>query len=420
MFLNRKSPLPPPHSCVIVAKCLAACLLALQGCVLTAAAGEPTGAPITGRPVAGFAKLDSAVLKHLQRWSIPGASLTIARKGRIIYSRGFGYADAEHKVPVQPDSLFRVASISKSLTAVGVLKMCQDTKLRLDSKVFEVLDNMQSPGRQPDPRRNDITVRELLQCSGGWVKDDPLFEPKLRDIAIACGGKFPPELADVLAYASTTKLDFQPGTEYGYSNFGYALLGAVIERTSKMSYEDYIKDKVLMPMGITRMRLGKTVSPAVGEVRYYPAPGDTEYYSLLSSAKKLVPWEYGGSFLMELIGPAAGWIASTPDLVRFASAIAGETPGTPLTADTSKLMFAKPDLPCWRDKQGYFASGWEVYSSPSGQMFSRIGGMPGAVAFVVHKFDGTSWAVAFNSRSTDQAKMMNEFKKLVWQSIAAR
>jgi hypothetical protein len=83
-------------------------------------------------------------------------------------------------------------------------------------------------------------------------------------------------------------------------------------------------------------------------------------------------------------------------------------------------MFAKPDLPTWHDKQGYFACGWEVYSSPSGMMFSRIGGMPGAVAFVVHKFDGTSWAVAFNSRSTDQATMMNEFKKLVWQSLSVR
>jgi N-acyl-D-amino-acid deacylase len=395
-------------------------VLALFYCVIIASASGPAKMPVTGRVVAGFEPLDAAVLAHLERWSIPGASVAIAKRGHVIYSRGFGWADREHKVPVLPDSLFRVASISKSLTSVGVLKLCQDKKLSLDTKVFDVLTDMQSPGRQPDPRRKDITVRELLQCTGGWYKDDPFFAPTLREVAIACGGKFPPASDDVLRYWSTTKLDFQPGNEYGYSNFGYDLLGKIIERTAGVPYEDYIKNNVLKPMSLTRMQLGKTVSAAPGEVRYYPAPGETEDYTFLSSEKKLASWEYGGCFLMEMIGPAAGWIASTPDLLRFTSAIAGETPGTPLTPDSTKLMFAKPDLPTWHDKQGYFACGWEVYSSPSGMMFSRIGGMPGAVAFVVHKFDGTSWAVAFNSRSTDQATMMNEFKKLVWQSLSVR
>lgn len=377
---------------------------------------------MTGQPLAGMEQLDREVIQHLRRWSIPGASLAIARNGRLVYARGYGLADTEKKLALQPDSLFRIASISKSLTAVAAFKLVQDGKLKLDAKVFEILNDLKPYGSSKvDERIEKITVRDLLQCSAGWYKIDPLFEPQqLRSAAAACNSGFPPELSQVLRYWMASPLDFDPGTSYGYSNFDYALLGQVIEHVSGKSYEKYLLEDVLKPMGISHMRTGRTLSACKGEVHYYPCPGEPRDYSLFSQKKELVSWEYGSGFALELVKAPAGWVSSTIDELRFVSSVATERNGAPLNKETAQVMFARPQLPNWKDKHGYFACGWEVYVSPSGMMFSRVGSMPGSVSFVVHKFDGTSWAVAFNSRSCDQASMMSEFKKIVWRNIASQ
>ncbi|MBL8210872.1 MAG: beta-lactamase family protein [Bryobacterales bacterium] len=120
----------------------------------------------TGTAVAELAGLDAAMQTYLKEGKTPGGALAVSRGGKLIYARGFGVMETERNTPVQPDSLFRVGSVSKPVTAMAALRLVQDGKLRLEDGVVTLLG---LPASQiADPRWNEITVRHLLQHSGGW------------------------------------------------------------------------------------------------------------------------------------------------------------------------------------------------------------------------------------------------------------
>jgi CubicO group peptidase (beta-lactamase class C family) len=144
--------------------------------------------PITGKAVPGFEEFERAVVKVIQDDHIPGAAIAFVKDGRLVYARGFGWANEEAKQPIQPTSVFRLASISKSFTGIGILKLIQEKKLCMEQKVF-ARPNSPSPstdsgscsqpilhlnpikcsGCQLDQRIYDITVQDLMQMSGGWI-----------------------------------------------------------------------------------------------------------------------------------------------------------------------------------------------------------------------------------------------------------
>src|SRR5262245_36123915 len=98
----------------------------------------------------------------------PGGALAVAKDGRLVYAKGFGLGDVVNKAPVEPTSLFRIASLTKPITAVAVLRLAQEGKLDLDAKAFALLDLKAPDGATVDPRLAEITVRQLLQHTGGW------------------------------------------------------------------------------------------------------------------------------------------------------------------------------------------------------------------------------------------------------------
>ncbi len=141
---------------------------------------------ITGVEVPELAAFDKLMSRFIAEHGIPGGSLAIIKDGRVVYARGFGYADRKTKAPVEPTSLFRIASISKPFTAVAILQLVERGKLRLDDKPFELLGLKPYAGKdaKPDPRLKQITVLELLHHTGGWdsIKS---FDPMFRSVAIA-------------------------------------------------------------------------------------------------------------------------------------------------------------------------------------------------------------------------------------------
>jgi N-acyl-D-amino-acid deacylase len=137
---------------------------------------EPQAKPlvISGDEVPQFAAVDAWVQEFMQSKKIPGGSLVIAVDGEIKLSRGYGFADREQEEPVQPDSLFRIASISKPITAVAVLKLVGEGKLKLDDKIVELLKLRNEDVRDYDPWWNDITLHHLLTHTGGWDRNRQL------------------------------------------------------------------------------------------------------------------------------------------------------------------------------------------------------------------------------------------------------
>ena len=172
--------------------------------------------PISGIAVPGMGSYDKAVTELVRKYTIPGGAIAVVRDGKLIYARGFGYADVEKKTPVQPDALFRIASVSKPITGVAIMKLVEEGKLKLDDRVAPFIAHLTpAPGAAVDPRWEQITIRHLLNHTAGWDRArpdggfDPMFRPAIA--AAAVGAPAPASAETVIRYMKGMPLDFNPG-----------------------------------------------------------------------------------------------------------------------------------------------------------------------------------------------------------------
>ena len=193
------------------------------------------GAPAPAKPVGPADAFDPAIERFMQDRAVPGGALAVVKDGRLVHARGYGWADRDRQDPVNPTSLFRIASVSKPITAIAILQLAGRGRLDLNARVFGLLqlESRIPKGRTLDERWKRVTVRQLLQHTGGWDRDrsfDPMFRP--GPIAESLGEPAPASAGAVIRYMLGQPLDFDPGTRHAYSNFGYCLLGRVIEQIS--------------------------------------------------------------------------------------------------------------------------------------------------------------------------------------------
>lgn len=383
-------------------------LLVLVSLLLSRSAAEevyriPDG-PLPIRPPAEKQELnefDRTMLREMQDRGAVGAAIAVTRAGKLVYARGFGYADLQDNVPVQPTSLFRIASISKTITAVAVLQLVQRKQLALDGAFVDVLKftPVLEAGREPDSRMRQVTIRHLLNHSGGWDRDEA-FDPmtsETRKKAAASAGVADDEVRPehIVCYMLGQPLDFDPGTKYAYSNFGYCVLGRVIEEVSGQTYEEYVKEHVLAPLGIREMRIG-TTTPQADEVTYYkpriqndqPQPG--AYVSANTAAGPIDVYESMG-----------GWIASVVDLAKFVSAFDAPSRCKILSSRAIDAMFARPVGLLGLDatgqpKQKYYGFGWNVSYVSAGPTIYHAGGLRSTTGAVFRRPDGMNWVVLMN------------------------
>ena len=362
----------------------------------------------TKDPVAALAKaFDPLVKKFMHERGVPGGALAVVKDRKLLYARGYGWADRDKKISAQPDTLFRIASVSKPFTAVAVFKLITRGKFSVDTKAVELagIEPLLADGAKRDARLDRITVRQLLQHTGGWDRDtsgDPMF--KAVPIATLVGEAPPAGPRAVIRYMLGRPLDFDPGTRYAYSNFGYCILGRIIEKISGQSYESFVHENVLKTAGITRMKIGSTREQAEGESRYYTV--DTkEASNVFPDGPRKVPWPYGG-FHLEAMDAHGGWIASAIDLVRFAAAMDDPEHSSLLKPESLKEMFNPPPAPVSRREDGvlnsiFYGCGWQVRpTTKTGRInFWHNGSLPGTATFLARRGDGISYAVLFNQRS---------------------
>jgi len=344
--------------------------------------------------------------RFVSKNKIPGAALAVAKDGRLLYARGFGWSDRESKIRVQPHSLFRIASISKPITAVAILRLVDQSKLKLDDKAFAKLPHkpLQRKGAKLDPRLNQITIRHLLQHRGGWDRAqsmDAMFQPVRIARAL---GKAPPASADdIISFMRGWPLDFNPGSRYAYSNLGYNVLGRVIEQATGRSYCEYVRAEILKPLGITAMRIGRTLPAgrARDEVRYHARGGRAGFSVMARNFGTRVPRPYG-AWHLEAMDSHGAWIASAIDLVRFGSALEKFEKSKILSPKSIATMtegvadFDRKGKP----KPTFYGLGWFV--RPVGKKTNRwhTGSLDGTAALLVLRHDGLCWAALFNTRST--------------------
>jgi N-acyl-D-amino-acid deacylase len=348
---------------------------------------------------------DREIQTFMEPRGIPGAALAVVKERRLVYAKGYGWADREQKVAARPDSLFRIASISKPITAVAVMQLIERGKLKLEQPAFQILGSEFCRTSAVDTRLDKITIRNLLDHTGGWDRDksfDPMF--RCKTIAEKQGVDCPPSPKEIICYMLGQSLDFDPGSRYAYSNFGYCVLGRIIEKVTGLPYEQYVKEKVLAPLGITRMRIGHSRESGPSEVKYYTPDAETAK-SVFD--KSTVPWPYGG-FYLEAMDSHGGWLASAVDLARFAAGLQDPSACPILQSSTLSMMYERPAAPVSRDASGkpnssYYGCGWMVrpVGSKGKANYWHNGSLPGTYTLLVRRSDGLSWAVLFNQRMDD-------------------
>lgn len=375
-----------------------------------ALAQKPDGRrlPITGAADPRLSSFDDLMTSFLKERKVPGAALAVTRRGKLVYSRGFGYADVEKKEAVAPAALFRIASVSKPITAAAVLRLAERGRLGLDDKALDHLKYRPhlEKGASFDPRWKQVTILQLLRHTGGWDRDrsfDPIGIP--MEIARSLGIKPPVRPEHIVRYMMGKPLDFDPGKRYAYSNLGYLLLGRIIEAVSGKPYETCVRDEVLAPLGIKRARLGKALlaDRVRGEVHYYDSERRSGPAVTGPHVGEKVPLPYGAENF-EAFEAHGGWIASAVELVRFAAAFDDPIRCPILKPKSLETMWSRPEGLAGHTKKGkprstYYGCGWDVRPvGTTGKASTwHSGYISGSEALLVRRWDGLDWAVLFNT-----------------------
>jgi CubicO group peptidase (beta-lactamase class C family) len=337
-----------------------------------------------------FPEAEKVINSFLRKWSIAGASIAISKDGKLIFAKGFGLVDTVSRKATQPYNQFRIASISKLVTAIAVMKLKEEGKLNLEDKVFGLDGILNDPyfAYPKDKRVYDITVAHLLAHEAGWSQryGDQMFMPIL--VSEKMNIKPPVNTKAILRFALDKRLQYTPGQGRAYSNLGYSILGLVVEKVSGMAYEKYCQQEILEPLGIYDMSIAGNLQSerAPNEVTYYENSGVVLKPSIYGTGELVTP-RYGGNDIRSL-GGAGAWIATAPDLMRLLLSVDGFGTKPDILSDQSIQFMTDVS-------NGFAPVGWKA-TVMDGNWY-RTGSFPGSAGMMKRQPDGTAWVVLFNS-----------------------
>ncbi|GAB4126132.1 MAG: hypothetical protein OHK0045_01720 [Raineya sp.] len=357
--------------------------------------------------------IDSMAVAFLKQWDLQGMSIAITKNEELVYAKGFGFADKERNVVAKPHHLFRIASASKLLTAVAIMKLVEEEKFSLESKVFGADGLLKRYNHWiKDTTMYQITIRHLLTHTAGWrnqLRTDPMFVPVL--VAQILNRPSPISFEDTMEFMLSQRGVFKPGSFYDYSNFGYCLLGKVIEEVTGKHYEKYVQEQILAPIGITRMRIGKNrySERFAHEVKYYTAPHTPQNLSIYNP-KDSASRAYEGNNI-EVLGAAGGWIASSVDMLKLLTAIDGWDRKKDLLKKKSieEMTLHQPDsLAISR------ALGWKQITP---EKWWRTGNLASTNISLTRRNDGYAWVAITNTGSWRASFFPYEIEAMMQRAI---
>jgi CubicO group peptidase (beta-lactamase class C family) len=353
--------------------------------------------PLTGHSAsAQFQPLDDAVMRTLKTYGIAGGALAVVRQGKLVYARGFGHSDLAQPRAATPDTLFRIASVSKPITAVAILRLIQDgaklpgktTKLTLDTRPFgEIFAAGQ--GSAAKQKLNTITVRHLLEHRSGLNSDLGSID----------------SLDQVLNHE--TPVTGTPGGPSFYLNGNYRVLGSIIEKVTGKPYQDYVREKLFQPLGLGRIAISAALPAGSPHV-------ESRYYDCISSFNRMNDWSKPAERRSGLAADAGDWVKGPPmryassswaaavvDLLRFVCALDGSRAGTRPLDETHFQLIATGATDA-ATTNSYYGLGFAVGRHGDGTFDLSHGGyLPGGTnASLIRRADGISIAWMLNGDSS--------------------
>lgn len=296
--------------------------------------GARAGEADAPRPV------DAIVRAAMQQRKTPGAAVGIVRDGVLEVSRAYGYADLELRVAARPDHLFEIGSVTKQFTAVCVMLLVEEGKVRLDAPAADYVEGL-------PPAWGAVTVRQAMNHTGGL----PNYTAQP---GFSWGRDYTPET--ILALVKDKPLEFAPGERMAYSNTGYYLLGRLIANVSGMTYGEFLTERILRPAGMSRTRLSER--EVIPNRAHGYTLGDT-----ITNAPMV---------LNVTAGAAGAMLSSVEDMAKWEAALANRRFLSP--ASYERLW-----APTRLNDGGYspYALGWVVYERKGRRVMTHAGGTAG-------------------------------------------
>jgi CubicO group peptidase (beta-lactamase class C family) len=362
-----------------------------------------------------LAHCDATVQQFMQRWHVLGASVALAKDGKLVYERAFGYADVARTTPLQPYHLLRVASLSKSVTALAIMKLVEEGKLSLSHPVFGpdgYLSSAAYTREIRDARLYRITVQQLLEHTAGWDRSigcdgygscDPVEFP--THVATVMGVANPVGDSTLIRYMLRQGLNFEPGARFAYSNTGYLVLGKILEAVTHQPYETWVREHVLQPSGVLEAHLGHNL-PIARLERESDYQSAYHMPSCYNPAQQ-VPAAYGG-YQLEAMNAHGGWLFSARDLVRLLLATDGFASRPDLLSAATLRSMTEPSA-----KNSYYAKGWMV----KGGNWWHTGCLDGAASQLVRTAGGYTWVILLNTNN-GSGQFWKELDALGWKWLA--
>ncbi|MEI9981483.1 MAG: serine hydrolase domain-containing protein [Edaphobacter sp.] len=329
-----------------------------------------------------------------QQFSVPATSIAISRDGRFVYDEAIGMGDRQRLIQVQQNSLFRIASVTKPITSVTIFSLIEQGKLNLTDKVFGPGAILGIKYGKPPYQQwiTDITVDHLLtHTCGGWPNDanDPMMHNDGWD-----------QTRLITQTIAKVPLTNPPGTHWAYSNFGYCILGRVIEQITSQPYDAYVETNILAPCGISTMKIArnKESEAAQGEVVYYGQYSEDPYKINITR--------------MDSHG---GWIASSTELVQFLNHVAG-APGIPALLKPATIKTMTTPAPAYPQGDARYARGWMVRNNGAGNWWHN-GSLPGTTSIMVRTPTGFCWAALCNTRTEPSNEIDSALDQMMWNIV---
>ena len=354
-------------------------------------------------------RFDTSIRTFMRYWGIRGGSLALMRNDSLLYAKGYGYANTEDSTLCDVKNIFRVASVSKLLTAIAIMHLEETGQLSTQDFVFgeEGILNDTLFLNYRDKKIKKITVEHLLRHTSGFSNPhgDAAFNMEL--VAKFLDKPLPLTMDDMVLYASKNKLRAAPGGRFNYSNLGYIVLSKVIEKVSGMPYETYVKDSILFPIGCYDIHLANNYAEGFreNEVTYYEVK-EAEPVPAFDGTDTLVMKSLGGNDVRGLYG-AGGWVASPVELLKLVAAT-NKCPVKKdfLTQESIEFMtpYGKSSKP----------AGW---ASSSAKFWLRTGSMSGTSALIKAEKDGYTWVFISNSSSWNGPGLARQMNRAITQAL---
>jgi CubicO group peptidase (beta-lactamase class C family) len=324
----------------------------------------------------------------------PALSVSIVRDSKFVYEHAWGVADSKQHIESSNTSLFRIASVTKPITSVAIFTLLEQGKLNLNDKVFGPSGILaEDYGKSFRQYVTDVTVDHLLtHTSGGWPNDDtdPMFKNNSWDHKKL--------ITDAIA---TLPLTYAPGTHWAYSNFGYCILGRVIEKISGQPYETFVQQSVLAPCGITDMRVA-------GNTYRDRAPNEVEYLGQFN--------ENPYNMNVRRMDSHGGWIATPNDLAKFTAHLGGTSTIPSILKPASIKLMTTPAPAYSQDSDAKYARGWMVRDNGAGNWW-HAGSLPGTTSVMVRTPDGKCWGALTNTRTQPSDAINTALDQMVWDMV---